>query len=1790
MGEQQKAKAERKKEKIKFTQSIKTFDALSSGNNLESITASFTKISGHFDKIVEIQDDLISLVIDENPEADVTELESYSDAVRTTFIEKSEKLDQCKARIENEKKKDKDSDGGNQDSEGEEQETSANALVNILNRLTVIAEKKETKNGDSNEKKDIISNSFTNVRLEGLKPPIWNGEEKEYYSWKRLFMGAMKEAKQTSDQVIISRMVSTIPDTWKSKIQLCNSLDGVWKEFEQVITKERVQELVYKDFKRLRKIRDLSENEIREFVEGLRLFVRRMTDLNKEAETKTDSTLSDARFKIGETLNLNYSNFTSLRNETPTLDSLIEYLSREATIRGQSAHQSKPGGPSGGKFREERGGPGNGYGSQSGLKRFNNFQGGQSSSQSNRCQLGCSTSHPLAECQNFLKKSVSERVAWVRENTCCFNCLKGGHRAGDCRSTLRCEKCKKKHHVTLHWNTEVDRNGQSGQEPSLNPNAQPFKRYHHLKKEEQSEDEGTILPIVEVEVLDKSSRPQRGIALLDRGSDSSLIREDFAEKLGLSGKDIELSYGTAGGDRKREKSKIINIQLASSDLSSGLYPLEVYSMKQPCHDVRKLSSKFFERNPHLEPYKDKVFVEGGRVDLLIGSDHVNLIRDRDCRESETDQNTKPIAVKCLLGWYITGPKGKPSPKSSFHNITVQTFTKLEEQHAEIERMIQSDILGVKAGTKLCVCSENELSKSAFIKQVKENTEVLPEGRIKVRIPWKEGFPGKLCNNRERAEKQLEKRSRQLQRDGEFEEYDREIQALLEREVVRTVQPEEIQEEESAWYLNHRGIKRPDKESTKIRIVFDSAAEYKGYSLNDAIEMGPNYMNSLFTCLIGWREEQVAVVGDISKMFNQIVLHEEDQKFHRFLWKDKVYQWLRVPFGDKSSPDLANYCIKLLAEQNKEKYPQAYDVLSERIYVDDVTSSTETKEEANRVMSEIEKVLEQGSFPIKVWHSNEKSVDRAPTEKVTDVLGLCWDKRDDKFFLKHKEIVEFKEVAKRTVLSLVAKFWDPLGMLTPCLIKYRIALQEIWASGVGWDEEVSVEESEKWKEYRKEMIDLFEISHDRCMKPENAVGKPQLHGFSDGGVLAFGTCIFLRWELTNGQFTCKFVASKAFVAPLKRRSIPRLELMGCVGMTRLVKSVEDSLRTEFEKKVLWVDSTTVLTWLKSPPRIYKPFVGARVAEIQETHDVGCFRYVPSELNHADQLTKPIPMRKLSDWHLGPEYLKLSEEKWPENRKSSSEDLESEAECQKELNPKDSQKRKKYGKIHVVMTTDDVEEDAERLINALLSCESWEKAEEKIAERTRNLRKDNEKKVEGPYSVTELENAKIKIYKLIQADEDFSDRKYQDLNPKIDERDGLYKSSSRLKSEHLSEKIRFPVILPKKSNLNRLIAKHYHEKTTHAGYRRVKSQIQNNGLWMCGVRDLLKSVAARCEFCRVRRRPVLGQMMGQLPDFRVEPHVKPFQNCAMDFFGPLKIKYGGRSTIEGHVCIMTCMVTRAIHLELCTDASTEKFLLAWRRFASTRGVHCKTVWSDNGGNFVGAVEPLRKMIREWDENRIKSDLSKNQTEFDWKFNTPYASHMNGVVESLINSVRKALDAICGIHDVSYTYEEWITFLQEVTYVVNSRPLFPDGEDPVDSPSVTPNSILHGHGIEVPQQIIDTEERVNPRDRYRTIQKQIQIFWENWMRFMPPQLLRRTKWFRTRDNLQVGDLVLLTKTGLKGQYAPRATWERALVTAVHPGDDGLVRKVTVRTSDKSEYDRPIHKMSLLATKEELKEGLKD
>ncbi|XP_015767845.1 PREDICTED: uncharacterized protein LOC107346552 [Acropora digitifera] len=323
----------------------------------------------------------------------------------------------------------------------------------------------------------------------------------------------------------------------------------------------------------------------------------------------------------------------------------------------------------------------------------------------------------------------------------------------------------------------------------------------------------------------------------------------------------------------------------------------------------------------------------------------------------------------------------------------------------------------------------------------------------------------------------------------------------------------------------QAVLTPDR-STKLRLVYDASTKGQNEkSLNNHLEKGLNYINSLPNVLIAWRFDQVAYSGDMRKMFNQVRIHPDDQVFHRFLWRTnkseqpRVYQWVRLNFGDKPAPNIAAAAIKTLAKASEAQHSEGAKELCMHVYVDDIGGFRENKARCNKVTSEIDAILSTGQFQVKAWHSNNKNVNQSDEERP-DFLGHKWIKVLDKIsFKKSKIVANLTNLSKRGCLASVAQMWDPMGLVVPCTIELRIDLQELWSAGYSWDEILPEEIHMKWIRNIQILNQLLTYEFDRKLKPDNAVGLLEIHGFCDGGEKAYGAVVFLRWKLANSNYFC-----------------------------------------------------------------------------------------------------------------------------------------------------------------------------------------------------------------------------------------------------------------------------------------------------------------------------------------------------------------------------------------------------------------------------------------------------------------------------------------------------------------------------------------------------------------------------------------------------------------------------------------------------------------------------------------------
>lgn len=279
--------------------------------------------------------------------------------------------------------------------------------------------------------------------------------------------------------------------------------------------------------------------------------------------------------------------------------------------------------------------------------------------------------------------------------------------------------------------------------------------------------------------------------------------------------------------------------------------------------------------------------------------------------------------------------------------------------------------------------------------------------------------------------------------------------------------------------------------------------------------------------------------------------------------------------------------------------------------------------------------------------------------------------------------------------------------------------------------------------------------------------------------------------------------------------------------------------------------------------------------------------------------------------------------------------------------------------------------------------------------------------------------------------------------------------------------------------------------------------------------------------------------------------PFSTVGVDFFGPFTIRGEVQKRVRGkcYGVIFVCFTSRAVHVDVSKDYSTDRFLQVLRRFASIRGWPSK-LYSDCGTQLVAASKELKEAITglDWDALRRYGV----QHRIEWNFAPADAPWMNGVTEALVKSAKKALNGAIG--DQVMDFSELQTVMFEAAQIVNQRPIGRHPTSPDDGSYLCPNDLLLGRASpEVPQGPF--KERVSDRYRLDFIQKIVEGFWKKWTRDYFPGLIVRSKWHVERRNVKKGDVVLVQDSN-----ALRGEWKLGIVTDVHPSHDDKVRRVTV------------------------------
>lgn len=469
--------------------------------------------------------------------------------------------------------------------------------------------------------------------------------------------------------------------------------------------------------------------------------------------------------------------------------------------------------------------------------------------------------------------------------------------------------------------------------------------------------------------------------------------------------------------------------------------------------------------------------------------------------------------------------------------------------------------------------------------------------------------------------------------------------------------------------------------------------------------------------------------------------------------------------------------------------------------------------------------------------------------------------------------------------------------------------------------------------------------------------------------------------------------------------------------------------------------------------------------------------------------------------------------------------------------------------------------------------------------KNVTVERDERQVGPLSVDELQKALIILIKKAQTEcfhQEISDlqkfkevkssSKIKSLYPFLDS-DGLIRVGGRLAQSQLTYQQKHPVILPNHHTLTRLILEQEHVKLLHAGTQMLLNHIRQT-YWPIHGRNEIKHIIRKCLRClRSKANNIqTTQVMGNLPEFRFET-IRPFVNVGVDYGGPILLKSSKlkkASTIKSYIALFICMSTKALHVELVTNLTTEDFLSALRRFISRRGKPAK-IYSDNGTNFQGAAKELKQMYNflqtKGNQNAITTSLANDSIE--WHFIPPGSPNFGGLWEAGIKTVKSHIKRVIG--DTRLTYDEMYTLLVQIEGCVNSRPITPIYDDPSDPSVLTPAHFLIGAPLTtIPEHdLTDGDVKINRLSRWQLVQKMFQHFWKRWGQEYLHCMQQRAKWTKQSPNLKIKDIVLI-----KDELLPPLQWKLGRIMEVHPGKDDKVRVVTIKSCN-GIYKRSVSKV---------------
>ena len=1031
---------------------------------------------------------------------------------------------------------------------------------------------------------------------------------------------------------------------------------------------------------------------------------------------------------------------------------------------------------------------------------------------------------------------------------------------------------------------------------------------------------------------------------------------------------------------------------------------------------------------------------------------------------------------------------------------------------------------------------------------------------------------------------------------------------------------DIEGDRAHYFIPWRMMWKPTSLSSPGRMVFDaSSCTPGGSSLNSILAKGENRLSKLFDILLKFRAGMDGYTADISMAYNNVYLNPEFYRFQLYLWKEEldvkapseIFVVRTLIYGVRPSGNLMLAAFKLLTNHCMDYFPEHEPGARalEQAYVDDLLHATRGGRTARQDAESLLFVLSLGNLSIKGFtFSGEAPPPEVSSDgKTVGLLGMVWESESDKlsadckpvFFgrVKRGKLPELvtgdlktaleKNFTKRTVLSKLASLYDPVGLLSPLTVRYKLDFSTICELKTGWDDLLPPEYLDTWVANIKEIQECKSVQFDRSVIPgESRDSRLEIIISTDASQYAAACVAHARVPLADGGFSAKLLCARTKIT--KNLTIPKAELRAMVMGASLGHVIKVKLGDQVSDIIYVTDSTIALHQVNLDSRPMEVFTRNCVVEIRRLSDPESWFHVESGNNIADLATKDATLADIgpnSDWQNGRAWMKLDREKMP--LQSVSQLLQSVATpvnnmvltnfiiCNKVLSPKVKDRYleskylydpNKYGWVRAVRVMALVCKFVRKQVKSWNPVYAPPKppADEFVPVES------------GQFNLTKYDiRFGMHYYFYLATLEVQRNVPAKDYQSDTVLRYGILHHTGRILDGHQIDVVdqadKFIDLEPlsflkpvadRYSPVAYSVMIHAHSSVLHHRTTSATLTESRTILYVFNGRSLAKQVRQACQFCRLYKLRLVRVEMSPVDSSRLTI-APPFYITQIDLAGPFPAhsEHNLRSIVKIWLCVFKCPATCAVDIHVATKYSTAAVVQAYTRFAKSHG-HPGLILVDQGTQLVAACNNMKISIID-----LTQQLNcRFQVGVEYRACPARAHNYQGCVERTIQEVKKLLNKV--VKGIKLDIMTWETMAAWAANELNHLPIAVGSKTDLDNLDViTPSRLLLGRNN---RRAMSGYPRLDAPSRMMRQQDELyDLWWKIWRNEKLVDYIPQPKKWRENDReVCVGDIVAFVKEEAADHFG-KPVYKVGRVAEVEHSADGRVRACVIEYKNASNPD---------------------